>query len=77
MKIPAGTQCGKTFRLKGKGIPDLHSRDMGDELVKVDVEIPLRLSSAQKQLIEEFARLSGEELGIKESFTEKIKKPFR
>lgn len=77
MKIPAGTQCGKTFRLKGKGIPDLHSRDVGDELVKVDVEIPLRLSSAQKQLIEEFARLSGEELGTKESFTEKIKKPFR
>ena len=77
MKIPAGTQCGKTFRLKGKGIPDLHSRDIGDELVKVNIEIPARLSSQQRQLMEEFARLSGEELGSKESFTDRLKKPFR
>ena len=61
MKIPAGTQCGKTFRLKGKGIPDLHSRDTGDELVKVDIEIPTRLTAQQRQLIEEFARLNGED----------------
>ena len=60
MKIPPGTQCGKTFRLKGKGIPDLHSRDIGDELVKVNIEIPVRLSNQQRQLIEEFARLDGE-----------------
>ncbi len=77
MKIPAGTQCGKTFRLKGKGIPDLHSREVGDELVKVEVDIPVRLSSQQRQLIEEFARLNGEDLKSKESFTDKIKKPFR
>ena len=77
MKIPAGTQCGKTFRLKGKGIPDLHSRDIGDELVKVNIEIPVRLSSQQKQLMEEFARLSGEDLGPKEGFTERFKKSFR
>jgi molecular chaperone DnaJ len=77
MKIPAGTQCGKTFRLKGKGLPDLHSREIGDELVKVDIEIPARLTSQQKQLIEEFARLNGESLGSKESFTDKLKKTFR
>ena len=77
MKIPAGTQCGKTFRLKGKGLPDLHSREIGDELVKVDIEIPARLTSQQKQLIEEFARLNGESLGSKESFTDKFKKTFR
>ncbi len=77
MKIPAGTQSGKTFRLKGKGIPDLHSREPGDELVKVDIEIPTRLSSQQRQLIEEFARLSGEDLSSRESFTDKLKKPFR
>jgi molecular chaperone DnaJ len=77
MKIPAGTQCGKTFRLKGKGIPDLHSRDMGDELVKVNIEIPTRLSVQQKQLMEDFARLGGEDLGTRESFTDKLKKPFR
>lgn len=61
MKIPAGTQCGKTFRLRGKGIPDLHSRDVGDQLVKVDIEIPARLSPQQRRLIEEFSRLSGED----------------
>lgn len=77
MKIPAGTQCGKTFRLHGKGLPDLHSREMGDELVKVDIEIPTRLTAQQKQLMEEFARSSGENLGSKESFTDKFKKTFR
>ncbi|MCX5698687.1 MAG: molecular chaperone DnaJ [Candidatus Omnitrophica bacterium] len=77
MKIPAGTQCGKTFRLNGKGMPDLHSRDIGDELVKVDIEIPTRLTAQQRQLIEEFARSSGEDLGSKESFTDKFKKSFR
>ena len=77
MKIPAGTQCGKTFRLKGKGMPDLHSRDIGDELVKVDIEVPTRLTTQQRQLIEEFARLSGEDLGSRESFTDKFKKSFR
>ncbi len=77
MKIPPGTQCGKTFRLKGKGISDLHSRDIGDELVKVNIEIPARLSNQQRQLMEEFARLSGEDLGTKDSFTDKFKKSFR
>jgi molecular chaperone DnaJ len=76
MKIPAGTQPGSIFRLKGKGIPDLHGHDCGDELVKVDIEVPTRLSSEQRKLIEEFARLSGESVD-RESFTDKIKKSFR
>lgn len=77
MKIPAGTQCGKTFRLKGKGLLDLHSHDLGDELVKVNIEIPERLSGRQRQLMEEFAKLSGDDPGPKESFTDKFKKTFR
>jgi molecular chaperone DnaJ len=77
MKIPAGTQCGRTFRIKGKGLPDLHSRDIGDELVKVEIDIPARLTSQQRQLMEEFARLSGEDLRVKESFGDKFKKTFR
>ncbi len=60
MKVPAGTQSGKIFRLRGKGLPDLHSRDIGDELVRVNVDIPERLSAQQRKLMEEFARLSGE-----------------
>jgi len=76
MKIPAGTQSGGVFRLRDKGIPDLHSSACGDELVKVEVKIPTRLSAEQRRLIEEFARLSGEEVS-REGFTDKIKKTFR
>lgn len=76
MKIPAGTQSGKVFRLKEKGIPDVHGRGIGDELVRVIVEIPTRLSPEQRRLIEEFACLSGEEVS-KETFTDKIKKAFK
>jgi molecular chaperone DnaJ len=60
MKIPPGTQPGRTFRLKGRGIRDLHGRGLGDELVHVNVEIPARLSPEQRKLMEEFAKLSGE-----------------
>jgi molecular chaperone DnaJ len=58
MKIPAGTQPGKTFRLKGRGIRDLRGRGCGDELVRLNVEIPARLSPEQRKLMEEFAKLS-------------------
>jgi len=77
MKIPAGTQSGKIFRLKAKGMPDLHGRGLGDELVRVNVEIPRYLNSQQRKLIEEFAQLSGEDIDNKESFTDKIKKAFK
>jgi molecular chaperone DnaJ len=76
MKIPAGTQSGRIFRLKGKGIPDLHGRGVGDELVKVNVQIPTSLTSQQRQLIEEFAKVSGENMN-KNSFSEKIRKAFK
>ena len=76
MKIPAGTQSGRVFRLKEKGIPDVHGRGIGDELVRVNVEIPTHLTPQQRQLIEEFARASGEDIN-KESFSEKIKKAFK
>jgi molecular chaperone DnaJ len=54
----------------------LHGRGVGDELVKVNVEIPRYLTPEQRKLIEEFARLSGEGVN-KESFTDKIKKAFK
>jgi len=76
MKVPAGTQSARIFRLKEKGIPDIHTRGIGDELVRVNVQIPTRLSAEQRRLIEEFAQLSGED-AVKESFTDKIKKAFK
>jgi len=77
MKIPSGTQSGKIFRLKEKGIPDVHGRGIGDELIRAIVEIPKSLTAEQRRIIEEFARLSGEDISTKESFSDKIKKAFK
>lgn len=77
MTVPAGTQSGRVFRLKGKGIPDVRGRGLGDELVQVIVEIPTRLNSHQRQLIEEFARASGEEVESRRGLKEKLKKVFK
>ncbi len=52
-KIPAGTQTGKVFRLRGKGIPRLHSHGVGDELVQVTVWTPEKLSPEDKRLLRE------------------------
>lgn len=56
MKIPAGTQSGTVFRLKGKGMPELRGKGNGDELVKVSVVIPRAVSARQRELIEEFEK---------------------
>jgi len=78
MKIPPGTQSGRVFRLKGRGMPDVHGRGTsGDELVKVEVDIPRSLNSEQRRLMEEFARASGEYQNSRESFTDKFKKNFK
>jgi molecular chaperone DnaJ len=54
LKVPAGTQSGKVFRLSGRGLPHLHSSRKGDHLVAVHVETPTKLSAKQKKLLEEF-----------------------
>ncbi len=57
MKVPPGTQSGTIFRLRGKGIPHLHERGKGDELVRIKIELPVRLSEEQKELIQKFRKL--------------------
>lgn len=57
LKVPAGTQPGKLFRLKGKGIRSLRGYGYGDELVRIMVEIPSRLSREQKELLRRFSSL--------------------
>ncbi|MBU2266222.1 MAG: molecular chaperone DnaJ [Candidatus Omnitrophica bacterium] len=57
MTIPAGTQPDAVFRLKGKGMVNLHSKRPGDQLVEVKVEIPRKISIREKKLIEEWAKL--------------------
>ncbi len=53
MKIPAGTQSGKVFRLRGKGIPDVNGRGVGDELIQVVLWTPDRLSAREHELFKE------------------------
>ncbi|MBI4717062.1 MAG: molecular chaperone DnaJ [Planctomycetes bacterium] len=56
LRIPAGTQHGQLFRLKGMGLPEMRSGRRGDELVEVLVEIPKRLNKQQETLLREFAK---------------------
>jgi len=62
MRIPEGTQPGRVFRLRGRGIPQAAGKNAprGDHLVTIDVEVPTELTAKQRELIEELARLTGE-----------------
>src|SRR5262249_18999420 len=74
VKMPAGTQSGQTFRLNGRGIPERSGSGGGDQIVRVLVETPRKLSARQRELLEEFARISGEEVHpLSKSFLEKVK----
>jgi molecular chaperone DnaJ len=61
VKVPAGTQSGRRFRIAGKGMPVLRSRQMGDMYVQVVVETPQNLTKKQKELLAEFEKLSSGE----------------
>ncbi|XXF78838.1 molecular chaperone DnaJ [Myxococcaceae bacterium GXIMD 01537] len=77
MTIPSGTQSGKVFRLKGKGVPHLHSQQRGDQHVRVVVETPSDLTAKQRELLEKFAELSGEESHPQsKTFFDKVRELF-
>ena len=77
LKIPAGTQSGTTFRLRDKGMPNLRGGRQGDQLVRVNVEVPGSLTGEQRRLLEDFARISGDaNEPMSRSFFEKAKKFF-
>lgn len=77
LKIPAGTQSGKVFRLKNKGIASIQTGRRGDEQVVITVETPTKLSKKQKDLLEEFANISGEDTTpLKKNFFSKVKEIF-
>jgi molecular chaperone DnaJ len=74
LAIPAGTQSGKVLRLKGKGVPKLKSRDRGDQLVIVSVEVPTHLTDEQRQLFEQLADSLGTEVNLRErGFIDRVK----
>lgn len=62
MKIPSGTQNGKLFRLKGKGIQHLQYGGRGDQYARVNIQVPTNLAKEQRDLLLEFARLRGEKI---------------
>jgi molecular chaperone DnaJ len=77
LKIPTGTQSGTLFRLRGKGMPNVHGHGHGDQHVHVMVEVPTRLSHAQREKLDEFAALpNNDSYPQLKSFLDKAKRFF-
>lgn len=77
LKIPAGIQSHRILRLKGKGLAKLGSYGRGDQLVRVIVEVPSKLSAEQKELLRKFEELSGEDSQpLAKGFFEKMRHLF-
>ncbi|OGE88982.1 MAG: molecular chaperone DnaJ [Candidatus Doudnabacteria bacterium RIFCSPLOWO2_02_FULL_49_13] len=72
VKIPAGTQSGKVFRLKGRGAPILNGSGRGDHLLTVRVVTPTKLNKKEKELFKKLSEESGESAQVDESFWDKI-----
>jgi molecular chaperone DnaJ len=78
VRIPEGTQSGKTFRLRNKGIKDVRGSGRGDQLVKIKVLTPEKLTARQKELLREFAKEGGGELPEEsKGFFERMKDALR
>jgi molecular chaperone DnaJ len=74
LKIPEGTQSGKTFRLRGKGLPSVNGPGRGDLHVRIFVEVPSRLNAKQRALLEKFAAESGVDVAPQtKSFLDKLR----
>ena len=74
VKIPAGTQSGTILRIKGKGVKDLRSTNYGDEMVRIEVKIPTKLSSEEKELYTKLSKLSKKKESIFDAFKRQFKK---
>ena len=78
VKVPAGTQSGQMFKLRGKGITNVNGRNHGDLFARLIVEVPSRLNPEQRQKLEEFAALCGEEnTPMRKSFFDRAKEFFK
>ncbi|QWR77892.1 molecular chaperone DnaJ [Candidatus Magnetomonas plexicatena] len=71
IKIPSGTQSGEVFRLRGEGIQRVNGGHKGDLIVKVYIDVPKKVTPKQRELLEEYAKESGDE--VQRSFAEKVK----
>lgn len=77
LKIPSGTQSGKIFRLRGKGISRLHGYGRGDQYVRITVEVPTRLSEEERKLLRKLAEVGkGRIFPLSQGFIQKVKRLF-
>lgn len=77
VKVPEGTQTGKQFRVRGKGMPGLHARRHGDLYIQIHVETPVGLTKAQKDLLKQFDDASSEKTNPESAgFFDKVKEFF-
>jgi molecular chaperone DnaJ len=75
LKIPAGTQPGTHFRLRGLGIPDVRGFHKGDEIVRVQVEVPAKLNKEEREVVEKLRELhDSRQDPLHKRFMEKLKK---
>jgi molecular chaperone DnaJ len=78
LKVPAGTQSGQIFKLRGKGIASVAGRGRGDLLARLIVEVPSHLNAEQRRKVEEFSELCGDEnTPLRKSFFERAKEFFK
>lgn len=76
LKVPAGTQAGTVFKIRGAGIDGLQSGRRGDQLVQVRIVVPRKLTRKQKELLLEFAKEGGDSIEEEKSFFDKLKEAF-
>jgi molecular chaperone DnaJ len=78
MTIPAGTQSGQVFRLRGQGFPNVHGQGIGDQMVEIAIEVPKKLTSKQEELLRSFAETEHKDVGPKrQSWFDKLKDFFK
>ncbi|MFN8037246.1 MAG: molecular chaperone DnaJ [Acidimicrobiia bacterium] len=78
LELPPGTQPGREFRLRGRGVPALRGRGRGDVIVRIDVEIPGHLSKEEAELLRSLAALRGEDVAANEAgFFKRVRSAFQ
>lgn len=77
LKVPAGTQGGTLFRLRGEGMPKLRGSGAGDMVVRVDIDVPKKMTDAQKDALKAYAKACGDEdAPVSDSWRQKFKRFF-
>jgi molecular chaperone DnaJ len=73
VEVASGTQSGATIRLRGKGMPDVRSRQKGDQVVILEVKIPSKMSDKEKELLRQLASVRGETVSPEKGFIKRVK----